>query len=83
MEQQQSLQGIVVQMTKFLEEIYDTEMIAFMQKVEQAPCVVDWKEFSIEEDNQKAAALVQLYGRLWGVKNLQERGKHDVSSLSE
>ncbi len=80
---QESLSGIHAQMTAILEKIYDADLIALMEQIEQAPAVIDPLRFAQAMDEltalgKKAAALGAYYGQRWGLKGQQGRENHGV-----
>lgn len=79
-EKQESLQGLKRQMADALADIYDQDLIALMEQVEQAPSVIDqkaWQRLFAQTSvlGEKAKALVKYYGRQWGVDVQQTGGR--------
>lgn len=80
---QESLSGIQAQMTAILEKIYDTDLIALMEQIEQAPAVIEPACFAqvmetLTALGEKAAALGAYYGQRWGLQGQQGRENHGV-----
>jgi len=70
-ERQESLRSVNQAMTEFLQQIYDADMIALIEKMEQLPGAVDQKKLEetllqLSEYGPAAKQLGQYYGQKWG-----------------
>ncbi|MBO5114708.1 MAG: hypothetical protein J6C02_01010, partial [Peptococcaceae bacterium] len=81
MERQESLRGVQQQMAEFLKTIYDDTMIGLIASLEQMPGAVSAQCFhealkQVRPYGEKAEALLQYYGKLWGVSSAEEDGTY-------
>ena len=77
MERQESLRGVQQQMADFLKTIYDDTMIGYIEYLEQLPHAVAAETFrdalvQVQAYGEKAEALLQYYGKVWGLSVQQE-----------
>lgn len=87
-ERQESLREINQQMASFLNTIYDRDMIALIEQMEQLPGVITAEEMEnvitrLRVYGEKAEALGEFYGQMWGAIAREKREDGNDDAVSE